>query len=458
MEIFKVTIKNFGKLTDAVVRIGKFTVFAGPNNTGKSFACKALCSIFGATNANRYSISAIDLHVKMVGINSRKIAAEIDRQNKIGESLQRLDSAVEKLQASVRGISIREYEDELSAVEDAFPQMCQHLDEIKGIYDKIKPHLEEFKKSDDSDFAVAGAARSLVFHAEYLLSMREREPLQYIMNGIQKHIKINFRGNFQVGDLSRLCGSNGAEAFFGIEGVGGITLRNSVIDADFSPSGFRVMRQYSEAFYMASPVFWPLKNALESVRRYHPRQVHDVPKYFRDMAFAIGRTYTPGIDFSKVLGDINAQIGGRIVIDSAGNLIFQEEGGGNYPLEQTAMGIANFGMLGLVIERNMLDKNTFLVIDEPEAHLHPAWQVAMAKVLIHLAKRGVKVVMATHSADILKWLEIYVKENPEEEGLFALNHFTDGTVKSGDFHNGLAYILDDLTTPYQHMFIRGLRA
>ena len=45
---FKVAIKNIGKLADAELRIGRFTVFAGPNNTGKSFVSKLLYSLYHA--------------------------------------------------------------------------------------------------------------------------------------------------------------------------------------------------------------------------------------------------------------------------------------------------------------------------------------------------------------------------------------------------------------------------
>ena len=42
MENFKVKVKDFGKLANADIRIGRFTVFAGRNSTGKSFMSKAL--------------------------------------------------------------------------------------------------------------------------------------------------------------------------------------------------------------------------------------------------------------------------------------------------------------------------------------------------------------------------------------------------------------------------------
>ena len=50
--MFKVKIKNIGKLTDTEINIGQFTVFAGPNNTGKSFVSKLLYSFFSSMQGN----------------------------------------------------------------------------------------------------------------------------------------------------------------------------------------------------------------------------------------------------------------------------------------------------------------------------------------------------------------------------------------------------------------------
>ena len=102
---------------------------------------------------------------------------------------------------------------------------------------------------------------------------------------------------------------------------------------------------------------------------------------------------------------------GKIAISESGNLSFQENGR-SFSLPVTATGVANLGTLALLIEQKVLDKDSFLFIDEPEAHLHPAWQVVMAESLFELAKGGVNVVIATHSADILKWLEVHVKRIP----------------------------------------------
>ena len=478
MENFKVKIKNFGKIAaDAAtaattVSIGKFTVFAGRNNTGKSFVSKALYSIFGGMNTNHLEV-VFDPLLAMLREHLRWINTDGDIQS---EHLPQFADAIEKLRALVGKISSDGDIDEFSAVEKAAPQLSQLLDEIGIAFARLKPELEKTLKlrpdeegeEEDIMFFGDNDLESMISQVNALLRMKESKPVEYIMDGLQRQIWKNFLGNFQVSDMSRLYGGEGEFAHFDIEGIGSLALkdeRHTPIDLEIKTKGLHTMQKYSDVLYLESPVFWRLKDALEEPSGrgvFHPRyrrQAPDVPKYFYDMATAIRGDYAGDIDFSDVLEEIHAEIGGRVIIEpNTGNLIFQEEGKGNFPLPRTAMGVTNFGMLGLLMERNVLDKSTFLFIDEPEAHLHPAWQVAMTKVLIRLAERGVKVVMATHSADILKWLEIYVKENPDSESLFALNRFADGTVKSGgDFGNDLTSILDDLTEPYQDMFIRGLR-
>ena len=124
----------------------------------------------------------------------------------------------------------------------------------------------------------------------------------------------------------------------------------------------------------------------------------------------------------------------------------------------TAMGVVNLGILALLIERRTIDRGSFLFIDEPEAHLHPAWQVIMAETLFELAKGGAHVVIATHSADILKWLEVHVKKNPEDQDLIALNKFpANGNATVGqDFGDQIAAIKQELTKPFADLYTAGL--
>jgi hypothetical protein len=72
-------------------------------------------------------------------------------------------------------------------------------------------------------------------------------------------------------------------------------------------------------------------------------------------------------------------------------------------------------------------------IEQPEIHLHPRAQAAMARLLTNAAKRGVRVVVETHSALILLAVQTLVAERMMEPDHVGLNWFSrseaDGTTR-----------------------------
>lgn len=62
-------------------------------------------------------------------------------------------------------------------------------------------------------------------------------------------------------------------------------------------------------------------------------------------------------------------------------------------------------------------------IEQPELHLHPRAQVAMAEVLVEAAQRGVKVVVETHSALLLTGIQTIVAEGKYSPENVSLNWF-----------------------------------
>ena len=65
-----------------------------------------------------------------------------------------------------------------------------------------------------------------------------------------------------------------------------------------------------------------------------------------------------------------------------------------------------------------------LVYLEPEMHLHPRSQVALAQVLAHAAKRGVRVVVETHSSLLLLAVQTLVAEDSLSPASVRLHWFT----------------------------------
>lgn len=81
-----------------------------------------------------------------------------------------------------------------------------------------------------------------------------------------------------------------------------------------------------------------------------------------------------------------------------------------YDLAECATGIKSMALLQLLLKNRYLDENTLLIIDEPEAHLHPQWIIEYARVLVLLHKKiGVKLFIASHSTDMVSAIK-YITE------------------------------------------------
>ncbi len=71
----------------------------------------------------------------------------------------------------------------------------------------------------------------------------------------------------------------------------------------------------------------------------------------------------------------------------------------------TASGIKSFGIIQLLIQANVLNDRSLLVIDEPENHLHPEWQIKYAEIITELVKNDIAVIISSHSPYIIQGLK-----------------------------------------------------
>ena len=473
MQPFQVKINNLGKLTDADIRIGSFTVFAGANNTGKSFVSKSLYSIFGAMNANHLAV-VLGEHIKpiMTVLNDIKILGDFN-----SEHLDDTILAVKNLHQTTINIVATNDMYEVQSIEETLPRVRDDLNKIQNAFVGLKSDVNVLENSslpgNDNAFIFTGM-RNIEKHVVKLGEMKDENAKYFVEKGLSHEIYHNILLNFQVAKLYDLFARTDDSFYFNIAEIVSIAIKAKNVSFSVQKSGLHLLQKYSRVLYLESPLFWRMKNPLENLRNMRSfmlserERITRVPKYFYDMADILREDYLDILreDYSgdhicpevlkKLTGD--DVLGGKIAIGETGELLFLEKGK-SYPLSLAATGVANLGMLALLIEKNLMDKNTFLFIDEPEAHLHTAWQVEMAEALFALAKAGVNVVIATHSAEILKWLEVHVKENPDDKKLIALNHFcVDGTVKSngGNFQDKLDAIQEELANPFYDLYYRGL--
>ncbi|MDE6371791.1 MAG: ATP-binding protein [Duncaniella sp.] len=130
---------------------------------------------------------------------------------------------------------------------------------------------------------------------------------------------------------------------------------------------------------------------------------------------------------------IKSIIGGEVVIDTnvfadrRDRLRFVRPDGLDILLRGAATGIISFAILLQLLENGWITENTMLIIDEPEAHLHPQWIVEYARVLVKINKTlGTKILVSTHNPDMLAALQsISEREGTLNESCFYLAEKTD---------------------------------
>ena len=445
-------IQNFGPIDDATIQVGRFTVFAGPNNTGKTFVAKMLYSVLGAINAN-HALVSFEAHASVI-----YRILELNLKRDFGATGERARSgirtALQKIESLFReSASSRVSQNELDVLKSVQPKIIAEIEAMKTHFQTLKNNIE--REEDRSEvLQLYGLLKDSIENLDKIFSDEELA----IYTGWTLKFHQNVSENFQVSDISQLKGVGDSPLSFSVPGLG--SLKKEVNQFGFRPDLQIVQNSQSfpEAFYLESQLYWKLKNPLESIkldsRSSSWSSLNGVPSYFYDVVVALRRQRVDH-PFAEIHRGLHNAIGGKIVLSEAGDLEFQTSGK-SFPLSLTSAGVANMGMLALLIERGALEPDSFLFIDEPEANLHPAWQVEMAELLFELARQGVQVVISTHSMTILKWLEVHLKKETEDRALVRLNKFPPDAEWNDDMDAVMAEAKQSLTQPFSDLYITGL--
>ena len=451
---FKVKIKNIGKIRGESILVGGLTVLAGPNNTGKSYFSKALYSVFDAMNAN-HALMHIQEIARPLQHGLMRLSMSGYKSNPLWDSLESSIKRLEEICSQISG-----EHDEVAAIKGALPELAKISSEIEQTYDKIREFAAKIAESDERPFD-QNFLKKMDEGVKRLGEIPSLDAPEIMLRGFGLALRQNLIGNFQVPLMANLKKDAKREASIEIEDVGKISVAETGLKFGINPVGLMRLQQYSRVIYLESPAMWKLRSALRSGSRRLPprlgRMTLSVPKYFTDMDDEFDREYSGEVAFPDLLQRLTTKvIRGQLVIAETGAMRFSESGQRrSFSLPETATGVVNLGILALLIERKIVDKGTFLFIDEPESNLHPQWQAEMIHALFDLAQGGVNVVIATHSSDIMERLFALVKKNPELEKMVALNHFSSDGVVNGDkdFQEKMRAIQKELTDAFTSSYM-----
>ena len=206
--------------------------------------------------------------------------------------------------------------------------------------------------------------------------------------------------------------------------------------------------------FIETPIVWNLQDFFRSITdiESHLKLVGesiDIPYPFliKDLYFKLStkRNYTEKWTFNYIEQIANI-INGTFQKDEDGIFRFYREEE-KFDLIDVATGIKYFGILQVLLENNRLNSYSLLILDEPEVHLHPKWQLEMAKIIVELVKNDVKILVNSHSPYMIEALQRY-GELSEINSDFYLAE--DGYIKKENDSNSetLAKIFEKLSEPF----------
>jgi len=101
--------------------------------------------------------------------------------------------------------------------------------------------------------------------------------------------------------------------------------------------------------------------------------------------------------YSDVYKEIKHTIKGEILFKIEEGFVFMNESGNSIKSFNIATGIKSFGLIQLLLNSGAINPKSILIIDEPEVHLHPLWEVEYAKMIVILSTLGIPIIISTHS-------------------------------------------------------------
>jgi predicted ATPase len=114
-------------------------------------------------------------------------------------------------------------------------------------------------------------------------------------------------------------------------------------------------------------------------------------------------SFAQGLERELIKGEVIARSGGESPYPEI-QYSFQAT---EIPIHRSSSTVSELAPLVLYL-KYIVEPNCVLIIEEPEAHLHPQNQRLLAKYLVRLIRKGVNLVLTTHSEFLLEQLNNFI--------------------------------------------------
>ena len=408
----QIEVKDFGPISSGKINLKPLTIFVGPNNAGKSYAAMLVHSIFESYTPtlprDMPFFMRLRQHFFAEGLDTRTFSKEfLELERQIGDLKEgvELDIPKQLSEKITKKIFEEIYEKRLN-------------DEIIRSY---ACPLKELIRIGKRSFALKINFDSYNAHLTYKkgdLKIKEypqldtKKIVKVIWSGAGPTFRVKEKKREILIEIGRL-GEEEKEKEFMIsrlidlilEVYASEILENVAMQCYYLPAERSGILQGHKA--LAASI---VKNAPHvGIERLEIPKFSGIVSDFISSVITLpeekGPFYRLAQEFEKEL------IKGEIVVRTLDKYIYPEIKYSfqdtEIPLHRASSTVSELAPLFLYL-KYIIEPESILIIEEPEAHLHPKNQRILAKFLVRLMRKGVNIVITTHSHYLLEQLSSFI--------------------------------------------------
>ena len=417
----RLILENVGKVQEADIKLDGITLIAGENNTGKSTVGKMLFCIFE-------SFYKIERQISQERINTigRHIA------NFYHETFNRAG---------------RKY-----SVHDLAAEFVHNKEQYVGDSRIIRKAIENFFENREINFDAIAYQDTLEQLADKIYSVLFIEDTEIRRAILQRTLDSEF--GMKIGFL------NNESNYSKIQ----LEIRNSKIEFEvINNENINIIQDMSlnkEIIYIDDPfVLDDLQDLLPYRSAYglnHRDSLLDKIVRVKDTRdFGALDEILVNKKLERIFETMNGICDGDLTVsEDGGNYSYRtSELNGTLEMSNLSTGIKSFIILKTLLRNGSINDNGVVILDEPEIHLHPEWQLKFAEVIVLIQKEfGVNILLNTHSPYFLNAIEVYVKKyGIEKKCKFYLTDDNEGRTNIKDVTDQTELIYEKLARPLQDL-------
>lgn len=417
----QIDIKNVGLINDSNIELSGLTIIAGKNDSGKSTIGKLIFSIVKSISRYKEDLEEDKEH------NVKKIV------DKIYFNLRRRVDFDENIDIKKIFQSKQFYEDILYKKNEAISNRrefiqssnIKYFEQINGWLDELEYVLNQ---NDSKEESVKRAFKKILY-SEFLGEITNKN------NNSDSHVLIKEKSNdilsIKFSDLKNINFKIYDELYFNdatiIETPMILNYQESISN---SKTYFEVRDKKDRLSFLG----------MQNI----PLHIKDLDTKLKDSIYDNNLFKENSLLQEKIYEIINGKM---MYIQNEQEFVYLKNDGKKYNNLNTANGIKSFGIIQMLEKGGFLDDRSLIVIDEPEVHLHPKWQLKYAELIVELVKADINILITTHSPYMLEALEIYSKDIKDKTNYY-ISKEVDSKFDLYNVNSDLEQIYKELSEPF----------